>query len=126
MTMGPERANRMNSCRTALDHGVPLAMHSDAPITPLGPLFTAWCAVNRITASGRQLGEHERITVPEALYAITQGAAYTLSLDHVVGSFEVGKYADFFVFEVDTMVVPAEERKGLKIVNSVVGQGFIT
>ncbi|HLS17223.1 MAG TPA: amidohydrolase [Paenalcaligenes sp.] len=121
MTMGPERANRMNSCRTALDHGVPLAMHSDAPITPLGPLFTAWCAVNRITASGRQLGEHERITVPEALYAITQGAAYTLSLDHVVGSIEVGKYADFCVLAEDPLAVPAEELKDVKIVDTVIG-----
>ncbi|MEM7259469.1 MAG: amidohydrolase, partial [Pseudomonadota bacterium] len=52
LTVGPERAERMNACRTALDSGVPMAIHSDAPVTPLGPLFTAWCAVNRITASG--------------------------------------------------------------------------
>ncbi|HLR30377.1 MAG TPA: amidohydrolase [Paenalcaligenes sp.] len=121
MTMGPERANRMNSCRTALDHGVPLAMHSDAPITPLGPLFTAWCAVNRVTASGRQLGEYEKITVPEALYAITQGAAYTLSLDHLVGSIEVGKYADFCVLEQDPLAVPAEELKDVKVLDTVIG-----
>ena len=63
LTVGPERATRMNACATALAHGVPLAIHSDAPITPLGPLFTAWCAVHRLTASGRVLGEHERIGV---------------------------------------------------------------
>jgi hypothetical protein len=57
------------------DAGVPLAIHSDAPITPLAPLFTAWCAVNRLTASGHVLGEAERIGVPEALHAITLGAA---------------------------------------------------
>ncbi|MGL4807306.1 MAG: amidohydrolase, partial [Giesbergeria sp.] len=80
LTVGPERATRMNACATALASGVPFAIHSDAPITPLGPLFTAWCAVHRLTASGRVLGEHERIGVADALRAITLGAAYTLKL----------------------------------------------
>jgi predicted amidohydrolase YtcJ len=44
LTMGPDRAERMDGCATALRSGVPFAIHSDAPITPLGPLFTAWCA----------------------------------------------------------------------------------
>ena len=54
------------------------AIHSDAPVTPLSPLFTAWCAVNRLTSSGRLLGAAQRISVPEALHAITLGAATTL------------------------------------------------
>lgn len=101
LTVGPERAERMNACRTALDSGVPMAIHSDAPVTPLGPLFTAWCAVNRITASDRVQGAGERIAVEEALRAITLGAAYTLHLDGEVGSIEVGKRADFAVLEAD-------------------------
>ena len=91
LTVGPERAERMNACRTALDNNIPMGIHSDAPITPLGPLFTAWCAVNRLTASGRVLGANERIGIDEALYAITLGAAYTLKLDGEIGSIEAGK-----------------------------------
>jgi predicted amidohydrolase YtcJ len=101
LTVGPERAERMNACRTALDCGVLMAVHSDAPITPLAPLFTAWCAVNRVTASGRIQGEAERISVDEALRAITLGAAYTLHMDGEVGSIEAGKRADFAVLEAD-------------------------
>ena len=108
-TVGPERAQRMNACATALATGVPMAIHSDAPVTPLGPLFTAWCAVNRITASGRVLGAHERIGVDDALRTITLGAAYTLKLDAEVGSIECGKRADFAVLDMDpTEVSPAE------------------
>lgn len=107
LTVGPERAERMNACRTALDNGIPLAIHSDAPVTPLGPLFTAWCAVNRLTSSGRVQGEHEKISVDEALYAITIGAAYTLGMDDEIGSIEAGKCADFAVLEDDpTQVDP--------------------
>ena len=105
LTVGPERAERMNACRTALESGVPMAIHSDAPVTPLGPLFTAWEAVNRITASGRTQGEGEKISVDAALYAITMGAAYTLHLDGELGSIEVGKKADFAVLEDDPTTV---------------------
>ena len=36
LTVGPERAMRMNATRTALASNVPLAIHSDAPVTPAG------------------------------------------------------------------------------------------
>ncbi len=121
LTVGPERAERMNACRTALDSRVPMAIHSDAPVTPLGPLFTAWCAVNRITASGRVQGEHERITVAEALHAITRGAAHTLHLDDEVGSIEVGKRADFAVLEEDPTAIDPMELKDITVWGTVQG-----
>ena len=121
MTVGPERAERMNACRTALETGVPLAIHSDAPITPLNPLFTAWAAVNRKTATGRTLGEHERITVAQALYAITLGAAWSLKLDGEIGSIECGKRADFCVLEDDPFEVAPEALKDVRIWGTVQG-----
>ena len=41
-----------DGCRSALDANLPMAVHSDVPVTPLGPLFTAWCAVTHQTMSG--------------------------------------------------------------------------
>ncbi len=121
MTVGPERAERMNACATALTYGVPMAIHSDAPVTPLGPLFTAWCACNRQTATGRILGRHERINVNDALRTITLGAAYTLKLDGELGSIETGKRADFTVLEDDPTEVGAEHLKDVKVWGTVMG-----
>jgi predicted amidohydrolase YtcJ len=115
MTMGPDRANRLDACGSALAAGVPLAIHSDAPVTPLGPLFTAWCAVNRVTPKGRVLGEAERIGVPQALRAITLGAAWTLKLDHEIGSIECGKRADFCVLEEDPLAVDPMKLKDVRV-----------
>jgi predicted amidohydrolase YtcJ len=120
-TVGPERAMRMNACATALACGVPLAIHSDAPVTPLGPLFTAWCAVNRLTSAGRLLGAHERIPVADALRAITLGAAWTLGLDGEVGSIECGKRADFAVLEDDPLAVAPETLRDLRVWGTVLG-----
>ena len=121
LTVGPDRAMRMNACQTALANNVPMAIHSDAPVTPLGPLFTAWGAVTRLTASGRVQGEAERINVAEALYAITIGAAYTLKLDGEVGSIEVGKKADFAVLEDDPETVDIANLKDVKVWGTIQG-----
>jgi len=120
-TMGSDRANRMNAAGTALKLGIPFAMHSDAPITPLNPLFTAWCAAQRETASGRILGEKERIPVADALHAVTLGAAYTLRLDDSVGSIEIGKFADFAVLDEDPLDMPLTRLRDLQVWGTIVG-----
>jgi predicted amidohydrolase YtcJ len=120
-TLGPERAERMDACGTALSTGVPFAIHCDAPVTPIGPLFTAWCAVNRLTASGRTLGETEKIPVAEALRAITLGAAYTLKLDEELGSIDVGKRADFAILDDDPLAVAPEKLKDVPVWGTVLG-----
>jgi len=121
LTMGPDRAERMNACGTAMGCAVPFAIHSDAPITPIGPLFTAWCAVNRRTAAGRVLGAGERIPVEAALSAITLGAAYTLRMDGLVGSIEIGKFADFCVLEDDPLAVAPEALNDVRVWGTVLG-----
>ena len=115
MTMGPDRAIRLDACASALAAGVPLAIHSDAPVTPLAPLFTAWCAVNRVTPKGRVLGESERLTVLQALHAVTLGPAYTLRLDHEIGSIACGKRADFCVLEDDPLAVDPMALKDIRV-----------
>ena len=121
LTVGPERAERMNACRAALDAGVPMTIHSDAPVTPLGPLFTASEAATRFTASGRVQGEAQRISVAEALYAITMGAAITMKMDDRIGSIEVGKRADFAVLEDDPTEASAESLKDVRVWGTVQG-----
>ena len=120
-TVGPDRAHLLEPFATAQRLGVRYAMHSDAPVTPIGPLFTAWCAVERRTAAGRILGEHERISVEQALRAITLGAAYTLKMDHEVGSIETGKRADFAILEEDPREVPSCELKDVPVWGTVLG-----
>ena len=109
-TMGPERVRGMWACRTALENRVPLSFHTDSGVTPIGHLMPMWCAVNRVTPSGRVLGDYEKITPYEALHAATIGAAFQLHMDHEIGSIEAGKFADFAVLtdsplDVDPMAI---------------------
>lgn len=120
-TMGPDRAMRMNATGTAERLGVPFAIHSDTPITPLDPLFTAWCAVNRLTETSEVLGPDERISVMSALHAITLGAAYTLKMDGEIGSIEAGKWADFAVLDEDPLEVNPLELKDIHVSGTMIG-----
>lgn len=121
LTLGYARSRRLEPLASALAHRIPVAMHSDAPVTPLGPLFTAWCACCRRSASGADMGRHEAITVPQALRLLTIGAAYTLGLDHQVGSLEVGKHADMVVLDQDPMLVHAESLPDIRVLATVSG-----
>ena len=125
-SIGPDRAKRMDACKDAnVVFKGNFAIHSDAPVTPMAPLFTAWCAVNRETQNGRILGNTQQISVQEALYAITMGAAYVLKLDDQVGSISVGKRADFVALGQDPLTVAPMLLKDIKIKGTVLG-GTVT
>lgn len=121
ITVGPERARRMEAAATAEREGVSFSLHSDANVTPLGHLHTMWCAVNRVTPSGRILGEHERISAESALRAVTLGAAYQLHLDAEFGTIECGKAADFTVLEDNPLTVDPMTIRDIGVWGTVVG-----
>jgi len=121
-TIGPDRARRMDATRDAWEvFGGDFAIHSDAPVTPMAPLFTAWVAVNRLTEGGRQLGTSQQIAVEQALHCITLGAAYVLKMDDKVGSIQCGKLADFTVLDGDPLEADPLKLKDIPVVATVLG-----
>jgi len=121
VTVGPDRADHINPCATADRIGLGYSVHTDAPVTPPGHLHTMWAAVNRVTPSGRVLGETERISVDRAFHAVTIDAAYQLHLDHVIGSLEVGKWADIAVLEADPYAVDPMAIRDIGVWGTIVG-----
>jgi hypothetical protein len=121
ITVGPERANQIEPCASAIREGISFSIHSDAGVTPLGSLHTMWCAVNRTTPSGRVLGEVERISAAEALKAVTIGAAYQMHLDDEIGSLEAGKKADFAILDDDPLMVDPMAIRDIGVWGTVLG-----
>ena len=119
LTVGFDRASKMDACATAGKMGVSYSIHSDASITPLGHLHTMWCAVNRLTATGEVLGPDERISVQDAMEATTINAAYQLQLDDVIGSLEAGKFADMTVLAEDPFEVDPVRLKDIEVLDTI-------
>ena len=118
-TMGPDKARRLDAAATAREAGVAIALHSDHPVTPVAPLFTMWCAVNRLTRSGHLLGPHDRLSPLAALEAVTLGSAYLMRRDHELGSIEVGKWADLTVLGDDPLGVEPDALRELPVLATV-------
>lgn len=121
ITLGPDRAERLDNGAAAKKAGVLFGLHSDSPVTSLGPLHSMWAAVNRVTASGKVLGSEARISAEDALRAITINAAYLLSLENEIGSIAIGKRADFTVLARDPLTEPAMTIKDIPILATVLG-----
>lgn len=108
-SIGHERASQMARVGTAVRHGVPTALHTDFTMAPARPLTSAWVAVNRRGESGQVLGPAERLTVHQAMRAITIDAAFVLGMEDEIGSIRAGKSADFTVLEADPYQVDPSE-----------------
>jgi predicted amidohydrolase YtcJ len=121
ITIGPDRAAAMNPCGTADRIGLQYAFHSDSPVTPANQLHTMWAAVNRATPHGDVVGPSERIGVDRAFHAATIDGAYQLHMDHLVGSLEVGKYADMTVLEQDPYEVDAMAIRDVQVWGTILG-----
>jgi predicted amidohydrolase YtcJ len=107
---GPERANLIDPCLSALKSGLKISMHSDYQVTPIGPLRYVFNAVTRLMRGTNDvLNPDEKLSVDQALRAVTIDAAWQCRVDSIVGSLEVGKYADLVLLAQDPHAVLPEE-----------------
>jgi predicted amidohydrolase YtcJ len=102
-------------CGSAVKTGMRISLHNDPPVTPEEPLRNISVAVTRTSPSGRVIGPEQRITVEQAIRAQTIDAAWQLFADDVIGSLEVGKYADMVVLSADPRAVAPETIADLQV-----------
>ncbi len=119
LSFGEERARFISPMRAALDRGIPVTIHNDSPIVPPDIMRLVSIAVNRETRSGYVLGPDQRVSVMEALHAVTLGAAYQYFEEAEKGSIEVGKRADFVILARDPLEVPKNELAEIPIVETI-------
>jgi predicted amidohydrolase YtcJ len=123
--MGEERSQRHWPCRLFLDSGIPLAISSDAPIIYPDWRYSVQSAVLRESkATGKVSGPEQCITVEEAIRAHTMGGAWIDHTDHIKGSIEVGKLADFCVLGEDILKVESHEISSIPVLKTIIG-GYI-
>ena len=116
---GPQRGHKISPAKSALDRGLNITFHQDAPVVPPLMLFTIWCAVNRLTRSGITVGPQERISVYEALQAVTINAAYQYFEEDSKGSIKAGKLADLVILDRNPLKVPAMEIKDIQVLETI-------
>ncbi len=117
--LGEERASRISPIRTTIEKGVPFTVHNDSPIIPPDMMRLLWVTVNRKARSGYVLGADQQATVMEALYAMTQGAAYQYFEENEKGSIAPGKRADFVILGENPLTADPDALKDIPIVETI-------
>ena len=97
ISFGEERGNNTSPMGWALERGVNFTIHNDASVVPPHMMRLVSIAVNRKTRSGHILGPHQRLTVMQALHAVTLGGAYQYFEEDTKGSITAGKQADLVI-----------------------------
>ena len=95
--IGDDLGNHISPTRTALDKGLRLTIHTDAPVALPNLMRMVGITVERKSRSGAVIGEEEKLTAYEALKAITIWSAYQHFEDETKGTIEEGKLADFVI-----------------------------
>jgi predicted amidohydrolase YtcJ len=115
--LGPERAKRIDPTADFKRAGGKFTLHSDTPVSNVGPLNYITEAVTRVwqLPPKKVLGPTQTITVDDAIRAVTIDAAYQIFADDKVGSLEVGKQADFVVLEKNPRTTPAPDIRNIKV-----------
>ena len=103
VVFGPEKVQLLDRCRAVEEAGLNWVIHTDAPVSPLGPLHKIRVAVARDLWAEPDtiLVPDERVSVEAAIRSVTRNAAWACHSEHEIGSLEPGKLADFVVLDED-------------------------
>jgi hypothetical protein len=107
--LGKDRARRLNSFNTALKHGVCIAGGSDAPITPVDPIYGIHCAVNHPS-------EESRLSVERAIKMFTEGGAYIAHKESEIGVVKPGYLSDLVGLSADPFSFKPDKIKDIQVV----------
>lgn len=126
--LGPERLAYAYPWQQLIDRGSIIIGGSDAPVELGDPRIEFYAAVARKRLDGSSdEGWHPELAVSRetALKMFTIWPAYGAFQENVRGSVEVGKYADFTIFDTDFMTAPEADILTAQNVMTIVG-GKIT
>ena len=132
--LGADRFARMEPAGSLRKAGARIVHGSDWPIDPFDTFLALKVGVTR---SGDPTNPHSAASIApifegpinadpglsriDVLRAITMNSAHQLRTDNVVGSVEVGKFADLIVLERDFMSVPDDELGRNRVLLTMVG-----
>jgi predicted amidohydrolase YtcJ len=110
--VGHERIKGAYAWRTFLDQGSKIACGSDFPIESPNPFEGLHAAVTRQNNANVPVGgwyKNQAMTMTEAFRCFTLDAAWAAHQEKVIGSLEIGKWADFIVVDRDIFKISPEQ-----------------
>lgn len=117
--IGDSLGNTISPTRTALNKGLKITIHTDAPVALPNLMRMVGISVDRKSRSGQIIGEKERLSPYEALQSITSWSAYQHFEENKKGTLEVGKLADMIILDKNPLKVSSSEIKEIKVLETI-------
>lgn len=122
--IGPERVKGAYAFRSFIDAGIIIPCGSDSPVEIPNPLIGIHDAVTRQDENGFPKDgwlPEQKMTIVEAIKGYTIWAAYAAFQEDILGSIEVGKYADFTILDKDILTIEPMEILNTNVLYTIVG-----
>ena len=122
--LGEERVKGAYAFKKLLDKAGMVALGTDFPVEQVSPFLTFYAAVARKDLDGypeKGFQMEDVLTREETLRGMTIWAAYSNFEEKEKGSIEVGKFADFTIYNKDLMTVPVDEIPSIMAEQTFVG-----
>ena len=122
--IGSERLKTAYLWKTLIDQGIHVTAGTDAPVEVGDPRVEFFSLVARTDFNGFYTDDwniDEKVDHKTALKMMTINAAYAAFQEDIRGSIEVGKKADFSIFDKDWMTIEPSEIMDSEAVMTIVG-----
>ena len=122
--IGSERLKTAYLWKTLIDQGIQVTAGTDAPVEVGDPRVEFFSLVARTDFNGFYTDDwniDEKVDHKTALKMMTINAAYAAFQEDIRGSIEVGKKADFSIFDKDWMTIEPSEIMDSEAVMTIVG-----
>lgn len=119
--VGKERAVLSYPWKTYLDNGIIMAGGSDSPVESFNPWIGIFAAVTRQDMNCYPAGGYhpeQKVSVYDAVCMYCRNVAYANGELDILGSIEVGKFADMVVIDRDIFAIPANEIKDTQVIHT--------
>ena len=117
--IGDSLGNLISPIRTALNKGLHVTSHTDAPVAFPNLMMILWTTVNRVSRSGAVIGASERLTPYEALQSITIWGAYQHFEENTKGTLTAGKLADLVILDKNPLKIDPMTLKDIKVMETI-------
>ena len=123
--VGDERAMAMYRTKHMAEAGICISGSSDAPVIPFVPLDAIEAGVTRNSPYPEEEDTdmtrwpEQGLTAYQLLEAYTKNDAYRNFMDDIIGTVEVGKFADLVVLDTNILEVDPKEISSAKVVYTI-------
>ncbi len=117
--IGDSLGNKISPTKTALDKGLKITIHTDAPVALPNLMRMVGISVERKSRSGQVIGANEKLTAYEAIQAITCWSAFQHFEEDIKGTLEEGKLADIVILDKNPLKVPEGEIKEIIVLETI-------